>query len=77
MAGFAVLCAVLGFLTKSFLGVSKQWTITGERLERLGKDLRDVITWKDREHARLDERLNRVDGRIERHETWHDDHPHA
>jgi len=76
MSGIAILASAIGWLAKSFMGVSKQWTLTGERLERLGLDLRQVVDWKDREHGRIELRVERVDNKLERHEVWHDDHPY-
>lgn len=78
---FAVLLAILvalmgglGWLVKSLLGVTAQWGRTGAKLEELSNDIRDLVTSKERDHARIDNRVDRLEGRVERHETWHQDH---
>lgn len=72
-----VLAAVLGgvgWLAKSVLGVTAQWARTGARLEELSNDIRDLVIAKERDHGRMDARVDRLEGRVERHEVWHQDH---
>jgi hypothetical protein len=78
---FAVLLVALtavlggvGWLAKSVLGVTAQWARTGAKIEELTTDIRDLVSSKERDHARLDARVDRVEARVERHETWHQDH---
>jgi hypothetical protein len=66
--------AVAGWLIKSLLNVTHQWARTGARLEELSQDIRDLVTAKERDHARIETRIDRVEGRVERHEAWHVDH---
>lgn len=76
MTGIGVVASGLGWLAKTVIGLGKQWTLTVERLTTLTDKVSQIVDWKDREHTRLDTRADRLDGRIERHEAWHDDHPH-
>lgn len=72
-----VLAAVLGgvgWLAKSVLGVTAQWARTGAKLEELSTDIRDLVDSKERDHDRMDNRMDRLEGRVERHEVWHVDH---
>lgn len=78
---FAVLLVVLaavlggvGWLAKSVLGVTAQWVRTGAKLEELSGDIRDLVSAKERDHGRIETRIDRVEGRVERHEVWHQDH---
>lgn len=78
---FAVLLVVLaavlggvGWLAKAILGVTAQWGRTGAKLEELSSDIRDLVASKERDHLRIDNRVDRLEGRVERHETWHQDH---
>ena len=78
---FAILLVVLaallggvGWLVKSLLGVSAQWGRTGAKLEELSTDIRDLVSSKERDHGRMDARVDRLEGRVERHEIWHSDH---
>lgn len=69
-----VLAAVLtgiGWLSKSLLSVSRQWGRTGAKLEELSNDIRGLVESKEREHNRMDTRMDRIEGRVERHEDWH------
>jgi hypothetical protein len=66
--------AVVGWLIKSLLNVTHQWARTGARLEELSQDIRDLVTAKERDHARIETRIDRVEGRVERHEAWHVGH---
>jgi hypothetical protein len=66
--------AAVGWLIKSLLSVTHQWARTGARLEELSQDIRDLVTAKERDHARIETRIDRVEGRVERHETWHSEH---
>lgn len=66
--------AAVGWLIKSLLSVTHQWARTGARLEELSQDIRDLVTAKERDHARIETRIDRVEGRVERHEAWHVDH---
>lgn len=73
-----VLAAVLagvGWMGRSLLRASQQWGRTGAKLEGLAEDIRDLVTSKEREHGRMDNRMDRLEGRVERHEVWHSDHP--
>lgn len=78
---FAVLLVLLtaalgaiGWLVKSLLGVTAQWARTGARLEELSQDIRDLVVAKERDHGRIETRIDRIEGRVERHEDWHRDH---
>ncbi|MGN6128505.1 MAG: hypothetical protein ACTHON_18255 [Humibacter sp.] len=78
---FAVLLALLtaalaaiGWLTKCLFSVTQQWARTGARLEELSNDIRDLVNAKERDHSRIETRIDRIEGRVERHETWHQDH---
>lgn len=78
---FAILLVVLaaalggiGWLVKSLLGVTAQWVRTGSKLEELSTDIRDLVSAKERDHGRIETRIDRVEGRVERHEVWHTDH---
>jgi hypothetical protein len=78
---FAILLVVLsaalggiGWLVKSLLGVTAQWVRTGTKLEELSTDIRDLVTAKERDHGRIETRIDRVESRVERHEVWHTDH---
>lgn len=64
----------LGWLAKSLLGVSAQWVRTGAKIEELTNDIRDLVSSKERDHGRMDSRVDRLEGRVERHEVWHQDH---
>lgn len=77
---FAVLLVVLtavlggvGWLAKSVFGVTAQWARTGAKLEELSTDIRDLVTAKERDHGRIETRIDRIEGRVERHEVWHQD----
>lgn len=72
-----ILAAVLGgmgWLLKTLLGVTQQWTRTGLIIENLTGDIRELVANKERDHARLDQRVDRVETRMERHEGWHAEH---
>ena len=78
---FAILLVVLGaalggigWLVKSLLGVTAQWVRTGAKLEELSSDIRDLVSAKERDHGRIETRIDRIEGRVERHEVWHTDH---
>jgi hypothetical protein len=78
---FSILLVVLaaalggiGWLVKSLLGVTAQWVRTGARLEELSADIRDLVSAKERDHGRIETRIDRIEGRVERHEVWHTDH---
>jgi len=78
---FAILLVVLGaalggigWLVKSLLGVTAQWVRTGAKLEELSADIRDLVSAKERDHGRIETRIDRIEGRVERHEVWHTDH---
>lgn len=64
----------IGWLVKSLLGVTAQWGRTGAKLEELSTDIRDLVTAKERDHGRIDARVDRVEGRVDRHEQWHVGH---
>lgn len=64
----------IGWLVKSLLGVTAQWGRTGARLEELSTDIRELVVSKERDHGRMDARVDRVEGRVDRHEVWHQDH---
>lgn len=66
--------AAIGWLAKSLLSVTHQWARTGARLEELSNDIRDLVNAKERDHARMDTRFDRLESRVERHETWHSEH---
>jgi hypothetical protein len=66
--------AAIGFLAKAFFSVSRQWVRTGAKIEELTTDIRDLVASKERDHARIDTRMDRLEGRVERHEVWHSDH---
>lgn len=73
--------AAIGWLLKSVLGATAQWGRTGERLEQAGnkiedlsQDIRDLMNAKERDHTRIETRIDRVESRVERHETWHSEH---
>lgn len=66
--------AAIGWLGKSLLNVTQQWARTGARLEELSNDIRDLVTAKERDHDRIETRIDRVESRVERHETWHSEH---
>lgn len=71
------LAAVLGgvgWLVRSLLGVTAQWGRTGAKLEELSTDIRDLVASKERDHSRIETRIDRVEGRVERHEVWHTGH---
>lgn len=75
---FAVLLVILtaalggiGWLVRSLLSVTHQWARTGARLEELSQDIRDLVSAKERDHDRIETRIDRVESRVERHETWH------
>jgi hypothetical protein len=71
------LTAILGglsWLAKSLFGVVSQWARTGAKLEELSSDIRDLVGSKERDHGRMDARVDRVEGRVDRHEAWHVDH---
>lgn len=77
---FAVLLVVLtavlggvGWLARSVLGVTAQWVRTGAKLEELSTDIRDLVAAKERDHGRIETRIDRVESRVERHEVWHQD----
>lgn len=78
---FAVLMVLLGtvlgamgWLLRTLLGVTQQWARTGVTIETLTGDIRDLVANKERDHARLDMRVDRVETRVERHEGWHAEH---
>jgi hypothetical protein len=74
-----VLTAVLGgvgWLAKSVLGVTQQWARTGVKIEELTSDIRDLVSSKERDHARLERAIERTDQRVERHEVWHQGNSH-
>lgn len=64
----------IGWLVKCLLGVTAQWGRTGAKLEELSTDIRDLVASKERDHDRMDARMDRVEGRVDRHESWHVDH---
>lgn len=66
--------AAIGWLTKCLLNVTQQWARTGVKLEELSQDIRDLVSAKERDHGRIEARIDRVEGRVERHEVWHQDH---
>lgn len=71
MVVLAAVLGGLGWLLRSLLGVTQQWARTGVTIETLTGDIRDLVANKERDHARLDARVDRVEGRMERHEGWH------
>lgn len=74
MTGLALVAALCGWVGKSVLSISQRWATAVSELKQLGVDIHNVIEWKDREHVRLDTKVDRLDSRVERHEIWHDDH---
>jgi hypothetical protein len=66
--------AAIGWLAKSLLSATAQWGRTGAKIEELANDIRDLVDSKVRDHARMDNRMDRLEGRVERHEVWHQDH---
>jgi len=73
MVVLAAVLGGLGWLAKSLLGVTAQWVRTGAKIEELTGDIRDLVSSQEREHSRLDTRVDRVEQRMERHEGWHAD----
>ncbi len=74
MVFLTAILAGLGWLGKSVFGVVSQWARTGAKLEELSQDIRDLVTTKERDHARIDGRVDRLDERVTRHEGWHAEH---
>lgn len=47
---------------------------TNGELTHLVEDVRELVGNKERDHARIDKRQDRLEARIERHEEWHSNH---
>jgi hypothetical protein len=74
MALLGAALAAIGWLGKLLFNVTRQWALTGARLEELSNDIRDLVSAKERDHGRIETRIDRIEGRVERHEDWHRDH---
>lgn len=74
MVLLTAILAGVGWLAKSVLRAVTQWARTGAKLEELSTDIRDLVSSKERDHGRMDARVDRLEGRVERHEIWHSDH---
>lgn len=74
MVLLAAMLGGMGWLLRTLLGVTQQWARTGVTIETLTGDIRGLVANKERDHARLDQRVDRVEGRMERHEGWHAEH---
>lgn len=69
----AILVGGCGALFRLLWKVSTQWTRTGDKLEYLANEIRDLVQQKEREHARLEKadeslgkRVTRLEDRIHR-----------
>lgn len=69
----AALLGGVGWMAKSVLRATAQWARTGAKLEELSTDIRGLVESKERDHARMDTRVDRLDDRVTRHEAWHQD----
>lgn len=72
---FTAVLGGVGWLLRSLLSVSQQWVRTGVKIEELTEDIRDLVGAKERDHDRMDGRIDRLEGRVERHDVWHSEHP--
>ena len=77
---FATILSILGVLlggitvtAKLLWNVSKQWQKASDSLVALGKEIKELVVLKERDHQRLERRDDRLEERFERHEAWHAD----
>lgn len=64
---FAVLATGLGLIVR----ITIRWTRIETSLESIAQRISDVVSSGSSERAKLGERIDRVDARIDRHEAWH------
>jgi hypothetical protein len=69
---FVILTAGLGLIVR----ITIRWTKIESSLSVIADKIKDIVTGKDADHRDLEQQINKVDSRIERHEVWHDDHPY-
>lgn len=51
--------------------MSAKWTDAVATMRGMNEDIHDLVSSKEREHTRLESRIDRVEQRMERHESWH------
>ena len=69
----SLLCGGIGVLLRLLWKVSTQWTRTGDKIEYLANEIRELVQQKEREHARLEKaddvlgkRISRLEDRMSR-----------
>jgi serine phosphatase RsbU (regulator of sigma subunit) len=74
LTALSLLLGAVLFMARLLWKARGAWDETNYRLRTLAVKVDDVARQNDREHKRLDQRANRLDDRILRHERWHNNH---
>lgn len=74
LSGIAIIMGGFIFVIKLLWSIRGGWDRTNAELHELVGDVRDLVIAKERDHARLEMKNDRLESRIERHEDWHDKH---
>lgn len=64
---FIVLSAGLGLIVR----ITLRWGKIESNLEHIAEKVGELVQDKDAAHRDLNARIDKVDDRIERHESWH------
>jgi hypothetical protein len=67
---FTVMAAGLGLIVR----ITTRWTRIEDRLGAIADKITELVKDKESDHHELDVKIEKVDARIERHESWHDTH---
>jgi hypothetical protein len=68
---FTVLCVGIGLIVR----ITAKWTRVEDKLEHLVENVGDLVRDGREADDRLGKQIDRLDERLTRHESWHDDHP--
>lgn len=72
-AVFGVLAVGLGLIVR----ITRRWTQIEDRLGALVDRVTEAISGMHNENGRLERRIDRNEGRIDRHEAWHASNEHT
>lgn len=64
----------LVWVARKLWDVKGAWDQTNADLRGLMASVAELVTRKDRDHERIGDRIDRVEGRQDRHEAWHAEH---
>jgi hypothetical protein len=74
----ALLCAGLLWIISRLFKAGRVYQKGIDELDKaataivnLGDDLKELVRSKEKEHDRIDERMNRLEERLQQHESWH------